>query len=279
MEQKESFLDIVNSHLASENTQLPAFDTTVLGIQEELNNPNFDVRRIEKLIIKDQALTSDVLRMANSAFYRGLNKVETVRNAIVRIGAKEIANIALLATQKKNYQSKDPLIANLLSSLWRHAVCTAIGACWIAKEFDFQALANEAFFAGLLHDVGKLFIVSVIDDIKQSGEIAIDTSEALIHEVLHTLHPDQGYQLMQNWNLPETYAQVARDHHMESPDEKNYLLIIVRLANTACNKMGAGLRTDPDLVLAATDEATLLGVSEVDLARLEIKLEDAQELL
>ena len=67
-----------------------------------------------------------------------------------------------------------------------------------------------------------------------------------------------------------------RDHHKEKFNQKDMLLILVRLANQTCLKLGIGMVEDPALVLAATSEAELLHISEVDLAQLEIMLEDSQ---
>jgi len=81
---------------------------------------------------------------------------------------------------------------------------------------------------------------------------------------------------MVQWNLPEKYCHVARDHHKEPFDSKDMLSALVRLADKACLKLGIGLTADPALVLAATAEADALHLSEVDLAQMEIMLEDSQ---
>ena len=80
----------------------------------------------------------------------------------------------------------------------------------------------------------------------------------------------------EDWNLPENYCNIVRDHHLEQFDSKDMLQNLVRLANKACLKLGIGMVKDPDLVLVATPEAEALHVSEVDLAQLEIMLEDSQ---
>ena len=151
----------------------------------------------------------------------------------------------------------------------------AIGSTWLARRCDFDWLYNEALFAGLLHDVGKLFILTVTEEIKRSRTMKIQFSAALLNEVMNSLHTEYGYLLMKHWNFPEKYCEITREHHAEEFDANNFLLIIVRLADKACNKMGIGLYEDPSLSLATTFEANLLGLSEVVLGELEIKLEDS----
>ena len=110
---------------------------------------------IEKLIASDPALTSQVLRLANSAFYKGLTKISTIRNAMIRIGITEIANIVSLVTHQKNFHSKDAVVREILGKLWAHSVGCAIGSQWLATKRSLRDLCHEAFIAGLLHDVGE----------------------------------------------------------------------------------------------------------------------------
>jgi HD-like signal output (HDOD) protein len=275
MTQSRSLIELIEEKLHDDRTVLPVVDKTGLQIQQEVAKSEPDVNRIERLITNDQSLTSQVLKTANSAFYKGLTKVSTVKAAIVRLGTAEISNIVLLATQHKQYTARDPRIRAMMQKLWRHAVGCAIGSQWAAREFGFKHLAREAFTAGLLHDVGKLLLFSVIDSIQRDAKVAIHSDETLLAEIMQNFHTEHGYILLQNWNLPASYCTIARDHHLPEFDHNNYLLMIVRLVNQACHKLGLGLVADPSIVLAATPEADQLGISEVPLAMLEIKLEDS----
>lgn len=276
MNQDKSFIEIVDTHLASSNARLPVFNATALRIQQEIAKDESDLQLIEKLIVSDQALTAKVLSVSNSSFYKGLQQVSTVRNAVVRVGINEVSNIVMLITHESNFRSKDPFVQGIMRKLWRHSVACAMGSNWLAKQCGLHSLAHEAFFAGLLHDVGMLFILTVIDDLKHSNEIEIQPSDALLVEAMNTLHTHHGHSLMSHWNLPEKYSQIARDHHQEEFDENNLLLALVRLADMACCKLGIGLDKDPSLVPIASPEAETLHISEVDLARMEIMLEDSQ---
>jgi len=276
MPQDSSFIEIVDKRLASSDTRLPVLNATALRIQEEIAKEEPDLRLIEKLIVSDQSLTAKVLSVSNSSFYKGLQQVSTVRSAIVRMGINEVSNIIMLVTHENNFRSKDSFVQGIMHKLWRHSVGCAIGSNWLAKQCGLHAMAHEAFFAGLLHDVGMLFILTVIDDLKHSNELKAQPSDALLIEAMETLHTNHGHSLMDNWNLPPKYSQIARDHHEEELDPNNLLLALVRLADKACCKLGIGLDEDPSLVLIATSEAEILHISEVDLARMEIMLEDSR---
>jgi HD-like signal output (HDOD) protein len=274
MSNELSFLEIVQQHLESNDTCLPPFNATAQRIQQEIMKEEPDVQLIEQLIVRDQAITSQVLRVANSSFYKGLVKATTVRNAVLRLGINEVSNMVTLVTQEKNFRSKDPQINGIMRTLWRHSVGCAVGAHWLAKKSGYQSLAHEVFYASLLHDIGKLFILAVVEKIRRNGAGSQQPSNALLEEVMRSMHSDYGFALLNNWNLPSRYCCVARDHHKEDFDPKDFLLLIVRMANHGCNKVGIGVDADPSLVLPALPEAKVLGLSDVDLAQFEIQLED-----
>ena len=190
---------------------------------------------------------------------------------------EEIGRITLLAASQNQFRSSDKLLNLIMKQLWQHSVGCAIGTNWLARRCKLDTLAGHAFFAGLLHDVGKLFVLLVLDQIKRTDK-SIEITEALVFEAMESLHTEQGYNLMQQWNMPESYCIVARDHHMEEFDSKDMVLLLVRIANTVCKKLGIGTKSAPDLVPSTSLEAGFLNVSELDLAELEIKLEDTAAL-
>lgn len=276
MESERSLVEMIDNFVAAKTVKLPAFNATALRIQKEVAEEEPDFNLIEKLIVSDQSLTGEVLRVSNSSFYKGLTQVATIRDAIIRLGIKEVSNIVSMVALQHNFQSKNPVLHKIMSKLWRHSVGCAIGANWLARQTGLQALAHEAFIAGLLHDVGKLYVLKVVDSMKASGEIENLPSDTVLYEVMQQLHTDYGYSLMEHWNLPEKYSRVARNHHSAELDGSNFLLVLVRLANQICHKMGIGLLEDPSIALMETPEAAQLQLSEVDLARLEVRLEDSQ---
>jgi HD-like signal output (HDOD) protein len=274
MSGKDSFVQIVKSYLTSDKVKLPVFSTIALNIKNEITKEEPDVRLVEKLITHDQALTSEVLKVSNSSFYKGLQQITTVRNAIVRLGINEVSNIVTLVTHKNLFYSNNQLLNNIMQNLWRHSVGCAIGSHWLARHRDMQGAMHESFFAGLLHDVGKLLILKVAEELKKHNRLSVQISDALLNEAMNTLHTDFGYSLMKHWSFPEKYCEIARKHHSIEFDTKNLLLTMVRLADMACNKLGIGLKTDSSIVLLATKEASVLRLSEIDMANFEIYLED-----
>jgi HD-like signal output (HDOD) protein len=131
---------------------------------------------------------------------------------------------------------------------------------------------------GLLHDIGQLALLKVLDDINRSKESRATLSDTLISEILVRMHEDVGYKLMKSWSLPDTYCSISINHHMEEFDGNDILLVIVRLSDKACKKVGKSLQPDASLSLVSSPEAQYLGIKEMALAELEIVVEDAGEL-
>jgi len=274
---ENALVDLIHERVSSKALQLPVFHHVALKLMDVLAKEDYSIAQVAQMILEDQVLSSHVLRMANSAFFGRLSKVTTIRDAIVRLGARQVTNIVTVVTQSQQYCTKDKTMAAYMQPLWKHALGCALGTKWFAEKMDYKELAHEGLLAGLLHDIGQLFLLKILEDV-QASEPQISLSKPVILEVLQHMHVEQGAILMQHWNIPELYGEIVRQHHNETYDTSNTLLLLVRLADMACRKVGIGLHHDPSLVLATTAEAQALGAKEMVLAELEIMLEDAMTL-
>lgn len=272
-----SLIDVINRFIESDAVKLPVFNSASARIQQEMAKSEPSIPVIEKIITSDQALATQVLKIANSSFYRGLAEVGTVRAAIMRLGMEEIAKVVLLATSRQHFHSTDKAINAMMKKLWQHAVGCAYGTVWLSRRYSYGVDQSQAFFGGLFHDVGKLLILVIIEQVKRKNK-TLNITEALLLEAMARLHAREGAKLLAQWNMPEYFWVIARDHHNQELDEKNFLLLLVRMANLVCHKLGIGLEKDSSLVLPATLEANLLNLTEIDLAELEIALEDTAVL-
>jgi len=278
--QTRPFVEVIKEQLDSETLNLPMFHPIAVKLQGVLALKDFTIEQVVALIIKDQALTTQILRLANSSYFSGLARVTTITDAVVRLGTREIASVAMLASQQNSYNSFTiPEMKSCSHQLWRHAIGSAIGARWLAEKLGYKHLAQEAFIAGLLHDVGSLLILKILEGIQlsENGE-GKGTSRELTSEVMTAMHTDSGYRLLRKWNLPDVYCTVVRDHHCDLSDTSDLMLSLVRLVDHTCKKLGVGCSADPHLMLAATSEAQGLGIKDIMIAELEIMIEDSLEM-
>ncbi|MDY0274656.1 MAG: HDOD domain-containing protein [Desulfomicrobium sp.] len=268
MRDKKVFVDIIRGYFTAQEVELPAFDRTGLVILQEIAKPDPDMHIIEKQILRDPALTSQLLKIANSPYYRGLQEVTTVRNAIVRLGLSEVTQMVTLLSQKKSFASEDSLTRDYMDQLWVHSVACAMGGKWLAKIIA-PGKVNEVFFAGLLHDMGKAFFLHAIHILKKNEQLAVDIPQSYLEEMMNTLHAPLGVKLLTLWNLPTIYCDVAGKHHNDFTEDQDVILTMVSLVNKTLNKCGIGIRHVPDLDLAQTAEAKALALDPSHLKELE----------
>lgn len=271
-----SLLEMIREHSTSEQMKLPVFPAVAVEIQNLIASESFTLDQITDVICRDQAMASHVLRLANSAFFSGLRKIGSIRDAVMRLGAKQILGCIIAMGQKDCYRSRIKPLNHIMQTLWRHASACALGSRWLAEKAGYKSLAQEAFLAGLLHDVGKLLLVKAVESVAGTGNVQL--SQPFILELLDTLHAREGYEFMERWNIPETYSHVARDHHAEEFNPDDTLLLCIRIVDQTCRKVGIGMHHEPGIVPATLPEVHSLGIKEITLAELEVTLEDATDL-
>jgi HD-like signal output (HDOD) protein len=276
MQERQTFIDSIKAFMGSNKAILPVFSAIGLRIQREAAKDDPDIKVIEEMITREPTLTSQVLHISNSVFYKGVQKVTTVAGAILRMGSREVANTAILLSQRGQFSARDQLVNTLMQNLWRHSVGCAVASHWIVTHCRLQSNAQEAFTAGLLHDMGKLLLLTVTDGAKQSGYLPKMPTAALLLDILNDLHALYGYALLSQWNIPDAYCKIARDHHTPDPDGNDELMMVVRLANAATNCQGIGLRQPDDGTLTDLRQAAHFELDENDVVALNQRLEDTK---
>jgi HD-like signal output (HDOD) protein len=278
MPQNETILTLVRQQLKKEDS-FPVLSPEAIKIQTEATkkDPHFSV--IAGLIRKDPTLTSQVLKTANSPFYRGVKDADTLKDALTRLGQNEMVNVIMKVMHQQNFRSENPLIRSCQEKLWHHSVNCAIGSLWTARYLSLGDIIPKAFIAGLLHDMGKLYILTALEKIIDSRENVPTPGPEQIEEILDKFHPESGYNLLTKWNLPEQYQTIARDHHADEYDSSDRLLLIVRIVNALEDQLEKnGQQTDTSLIFSSR-EASILQIDETCAAELRITLENARALI
>ncbi|MGE4559450.1 MAG: HDOD domain-containing protein [Desulfobulbus sp.] len=268
MKNKEKIFSQLKKSLASEYGGLPIFSAVSVRLQLELIKDEPDLKLIEQLIIDDQSLSSNILKLANSSLYSGLVQIRTVRNAIIRLGMAEIMHVVCIDINNNLFSSPDRQIDELMKKLWCHSVACAYGAAMLATMVECGVEREEAFSAGLFHDIGKLLILKVIEKKKKFYKI-LDMPEEDLLESIEKLHAKHGQLLMERMKLPKMYPIIARDHHGKRFDPDDFLLIIIRVANLICHKLCIGIVEEPEIDMMETEEVAALKLTKPAVLRLQ----------
>ena len=212
---------------------LPPAPTIATELLDLFKNENHDVDRIVELINHDPALTMEVLKRCNSAFFGGRTPVSDMFQAVTRVGFYEIycAVVSMLAS--RTLALAEAAGNSDTGALWRHAVITAVSAGTLAS-FDGDGEA-AAFTTGLLHDVGKLILMSAEPEIY--AQIANETGICgpvfleMERSLLGVTHAAVGARLLARWGLPGHIATAVLHHHgpacQAGPAERITAIVIV----------------------------------------------------
>ena len=196
--------------------QLPPFPMVINQILSIIEDPNATLADLSRVILNDPSLTGMILKIVNSAYYGFNSKISTVSHAVSLLGFNEVKNMAL------SLPINDALFAKTRSSglsqaaLWVHSVGVGVCGRKIGEKVRYP-VPEEAFVAGLLHDIGKTLLNDVFPDrFDQALHRAEEQQRALVdieQELLTISHATIGSWLAQHWKLPDALIADIQNHH------------------------------------------------------------------
>ncbi len=266
---------LINARLEAGDVELPVFDDIALRIHREVRENKLDADLICGILEEDLALVAEMLRMANSSFFAGMSPVGSLKEAAVRLGVRQIASIVFSVSQKRLYSASNGLFKSRLTQLWKHTSAVSLGARWLAANSGYRSLADEAFVSGLLHDIGKLSLLCILEDLIEKE--SLELTDEVVDATLLSMYCQHGEQLLDSWNLPEEYKTIVREQNSEDFDPSNSVLAIVRLVDKACVVAGlSDMDYAEDFDVPAMKEVQMLSLTDEDLSELNLILEDAK---
>lgn len=175
---------------------------------------NANLNTICKTIMADQSLAARVLKLSNSSFYGRAKEIYTLREAIILLGFKTLRSLVVASSTHSLYQGVGD--GRFRDYLWEHTLAAAIASRLIAQAVNHPGY-EEAFIAGLMHDIGKLVLMQKMPDQYQAVLVAADeTGRAhadLEREKLGFDHSEVGRLLLQKWAFPRLLVQAVAEHH------------------------------------------------------------------
>jgi len=234
--------------LLSKIDKLPVLPPLAIKIMERTKDPEFGIDELIDLILMDQVLTAKMVRVVNSVYFGLGRRVESLREALVFLGAKEINNVVLTTTLLNTYSN--PKNAQIFRAFWEYSFATAVVSKLLAKSLKYKD-HERAYLAGLLHDIGEVILIHNFPEefgkiIKRVEQSNCTFEEAEVEE-LGLSHTDFGPWLLEQWNYFGEIAHVVSRHHKpETAVFERHLVAIVHLAGLYCqnNELGFGISKD-----------------------------------
>jgi len=283
-EEKPKLESVVNK--IEEISTLPQVSQQILKV---IADPIAGAEDLQKILKADPALTSKILKMANSAYFSLREKVDNVKKAIVFLGFSSVKNLAMASSVCDLFKSKKSINGYTREELWKHSVVVALCAKSIALRAGLK-VGEDIFTAGIMHDIGIIMedqylhdgFVKVLSD-PSLKELDFINAEQSIFGFDHTT---LGAHVAEQWKIPEQIAIIIGNHHYprRAPEQFRESTAIVYLANiiSKAKKIGFSSKTE----IKKTDFMWAMEVlnfknEDVSLIAEELpqEMEKAQELL
>jgi putative nucleotidyltransferase with HDIG domain len=216
--ESRTFLQNENlENLVSRLGALPSVPVLYREVSKELQSPEASLNKVGEIISQDPSMAAKILQLANSAFFGRRHSISKITAAVSYLGLDRVAKLLLAIHAFKEFM---PAVSGLISveDLWRHSNHTAMRARKIAEEqHASDNIIDDAFTAGLLHDIGKLILASRFPE-----EYAMATKRSkesqnplwiVEREIFSATHAEVGAYLLAIWGLPQSIIDAAAFHH------------------------------------------------------------------
>lgn len=230
--------------LSAEVEELGPLPLAASKLAQLLDNPHMDLGEVVVAIRYDQGLTATILRYANSAASAPSTPVQTVRDALIRLGVGKVLGLALALWVRSPMAEALPAYGFGERELWRHSAACALATEVLDRHIP-ERLPSLIFTAALLHDVGKLVLARHLNHENLEAiwrrMVPLETTYAQAEEqTLGFGHAQLGARIVERWNLTRDIVLAIRNHHRpEATDDP--VCAAVQVCNLAAKTVGCGV--------------------------------------
>ena len=251
---------------------LRPFPVVVQRVMDYVRRADFDVRKLRMMIEEDPALSAKVLRVANSAAFAGAQRISTINDAAVRLGARTIADVAASVAAMAFFKD----VAGAGRSVRDHMVATAMVVRVLSSRKESASPA--AYITGLLHDMGKLLLLQTKDVAYAAllgGIKNVDETHLRERELVGFDHAVLAGHALKTWGLPDPIPKVIAWHHQptrayEAGGEIGLTVALLRVADHIEPMLRSGKVPNAAQLerLGANPDCGFAGLSARDLGKL-----------
>lgn len=265
------FISRLGGDLARKDFDLPAFPETALRVRQLLKEPNISLDKLSNVVLSEPALTARLLRMANSALMRrGTIEITDVKTAISRLGFNIVETAAVSLAANQVFQvAGGSAVRQRLDAVRKHSVRVSAIAYVLAARARTSTKPDTAMLAGLLHAIGKFYILTKVNEFP---DLFANTAE--LNELLEHWHAGVGKVIVEHWGFPEEVVEAVDEHQLLDrekigpPDLTDIIIVANVLADV----------DDPDTGdLSALDDLPSLERLKMDAGAARTLLQESTE--
>lgn len=205
------FVKQLAAELSTGSFELPPFPEAALRVRDALNDPQVDVDRIARIVLSEPVLSARLLRLANSALLkRGTMEITDVKQTIGRLGFEMVRNAAVSMAMDSSFpMPRDPAIRQYFETTRTHSVRVAVLSYILAKHHAQGIKADDALLTGLLHDIGRFYILTRVTAFPE----LFRTPQAL-EELVYGWHTGVGRAIIESWGFSASIAEAVDEHEV-----------------------------------------------------------------
>ncbi len=276
----------LNKRILKSIRTLPPFPVTIQKVMALAGDPDSSLTELAAVIRLDQAITANILRICNSAYFGLRRPVDNVGDAIMHMGKKNVLRAVMAAGLSRYFRTAKGYDVKG-GDLWEHAVAVALMSQICAARLSVPD-DPRLFTAGVLHDIGKMVMGEFVEEAWQKiRELTEEKKYSFLEaeeEVIGVNHAVLGGEIALIWKFPDEILKAIAFHHR--PDlltDGDLVPWIVYLSNQVCHVMGIGVGTDALAYRAVGDVAGRFQFKQRDLedmmARLHRSMQEAREMV
>jgi putative nucleotidyltransferase with HDIG domain len=222
---------------------MPAFPMTIQKVTKLLSQEDYAVADLVNLIKYDQAITANILKMSNAAYFGSRHKIKSIQEAVLYLGQQNLLRVVQTAGVSRFYRKVSGGYVSKAQELWKHSVAVAMMSQILSQKV-FRCDDSVLYTAALLHDIGKVFLGEYVQEsftkienlVTNQGYSFLEAE----NEVLGIDHAGLGGMIAEHWHFPPEIRDAIAYHHR--PDlldkEADHISWLVYLADQLCLMIG-----------------------------------------
>ncbi|MGZ8160101.1 MAG: HDOD domain-containing protein [Methylobacter sp.] len=202
----QGFLDHIQAELDANRLVLPTLPDIALKVKNAVNNDDISAKELADMIATDAALSTQIIRVANSPLYRGVSEINSIQTAVSKLGNNAIRTLVTSLVIKQMFAPTSKLLESLFRKTWEQSINVSSisrALCTFVPHLN----AEEAMLAGLIHQIGKLPILMLAENLPEFRD-----SPTRMEKLLEKVHPAVGKLIMDAWDFPVNLKPVASEY-------------------------------------------------------------------